>query len=332
MSFFSSEEIKKSPLFEQLVTTMGRMTPAQRETFISKESSIVWKFPNTSEREYTVWIDQQFRDEVVGPVNTLVLQEYPTWVSEGKFDSIHQDGITDILRGLRNAVKNAFSTAAKIVSVGTSVDAVNESEWEKYVKEASGVNLSIYNPAASKYVQEWADLNHEYLKGLPTEYINRISQIVSAGIADGSTKAAIAKSISDAGKAFRGVTTGDQRRAERIARDQVGKLNSTLSRSRMSQAKVDIYKWSTSADERVRGTPGGKYPNTKYSHYIMDKKYKQVDNSSKISDNGVDWRNVRGREEPRHAGQAINCRCVMIPSFIKLKKLANAEINQNNRR
>ena len=206
---------------------------------------------------------------------------------------------------------------------------MNQKDWDKFVKEATGVNLNLFDPSAGELVQEWADLNSEFLSSLPTEYVNTINQIVAQGVSDGESKSIIAEKINEAGKGFRGVLTRDaQRRSERIARDQVGKLNSALSRSRMKQAKVDIYKWSTSADERVRGTPGGKYPKSKFSHFIMDRRFKQVDNANKISDNGIDWRNVRGREEPRHAGQAINCRCTMIPSFIKMKKIVDNDIKK----
>ena len=333
MSLLTAAEVRESPLYDQMYRARFRMTPQKRAETQNKDSELNWRFPFASEREYSTWIDKEFRENIVQPVNKYVLDNYLLWLEEFKKDSVddlHKDGFTQIFQGIALTVKNAFRSIARIIKVGTDVDDLNQKDWDKFVKESTGVNISLFDPNAQELVQEWADLNFEFLNTLPTEYVNTINQIVAQGVSDNESKSAIAESINEAGKSFRGVLTRDaQRRSERIARDQVGKLNSALSRSRMKQAKVDIYKWSTSADERVRGTPGGKYPKSKFSHFIMDRKFKQVDNANKISDNGIDWRNVRGREEPRHAGQAINCRCTMIPSFIKMKKIVDKDIKRN---
>ena len=358
MSLLTAAEVRESPLYQQMYQSRIRMTPQKRLETQNKDSELNWGFPFASEREYAIWIDKEFRENIVQPVNEYVLDNYLLWVDEFKKDSVHwiehllpahteentaeildknkkhydglyKDGFTEIFQGIALTVRNAFRAISKIIKVGTDVDDLNQKDWDKFVKEATGVNLNLFDPSAGELVQEWADLNSEFLSSLPTEYVNTINQIVAQGVSDGESKSIIAEKINEAGKGFRGVLTRDaQRRSERIARDQVGKLNSALSRSRMKQAKVDIYKWSTSADERVRGTPGGKYPKSKFSHFIMDRRFKQVDNANKISDNGIDWRNVRGREEPRHAGQAINCRCTMIPSFIKMKKIVDNDIKK----
>jgi uncharacterized protein with gpF-like domain len=309
------------------------MTPKKRAVTRNTVSSLIWKYPFGAEREYTVWIDKEFRENIVLPVNRYVQDNYLNWLAESRRDSdeLHSDGIADIFRGIKNATRNAFTAIGKIFTVGNRVNTVNEGQWNRFLKESTGVNMQLYTPTAQPYVQEWIDSNRQYLSTLPDEYANRIFQIVSQGVEDGETKGVIGERIHEAGRSFRGVTTGNQRRAERIARDQIGKLNSTLSRARMTQARVAVYKWSTAGDERVRGTPGGSNPKSRYSHYIMDRRYKQVDNANKISDNGIDWRRVRGREEPRHAGNAINCRCVMIPSFIQIKNIVDSDIRRDLR-
>lgn len=331
MSLLVASEIRESPLYTQMYETRKRMTPRRRAETVNLESTKTWKFPFAAEREYAIWIDKEFRENIVQPVNKYVLENYLTWVAESKRDSYHADGIGDVFRAIKNIVKKAFSAVSKIIKVGKDVNDRNVKEWDGFVKEATGVDMNLFDPNAHKYVQEWVDLNKEFLSSFPDEYVNKINQIVAAGVVDGISKTIIARQIADAGKKFRGVFGDDsvQKRSDRIARDQVGKLNSALSRSRMSQAKVDIYKWSTSLDERVRGNPFGKFPRSRFSHYIMEGKYKQVDNANKISDNGRDWRNVRGREERRHAGQAINCRCTEIPSFIKLKNTVDADIKRD---
>jgi len=332
MALYKASEIRESPIYSQMYSSRLNMSVKKREKTRNEESSLIWKYPHSAEREYSVWIDKEFRTNVVSPVNNYVLDNYLQWVFESKKDSLdHMDGLANALQGIANATKKAFTAVAKIFTVGNKVNLTNDAQWERFLKESTGVNMSMYTPAAQPYVQEWVDLNKQYLSSLPDEYVRKISQIVSNGVEDGESKSAIRDKIYEAGKSFRGVVSGSQRRAERIARDQVGKLNSSLSRSRMTQAKIDIYKWSTSVDERVRGTPWGLYPSSRYSHYMMESKYKQVDNPRKISDNGIDWRNVSGREEPRHAGQAINCRCAMIPSFIEMKNLVDSDIDRSEK-
>jgi uncharacterized protein with gpF-like domain len=334
MSIYTENEIRESPLYTQMYNSRYRMTPRKRVATQNTTSSLNWKFPVSAEREYALWIDREFRENIVSPTNKYVLENYDVWLHEFKKDSeevLHKDGLRDILAGIKNVVKKAFSSFGAVSKVGNDVDDLNTNQWDKFVKEETGVNLSIFNNASKEFVQEWIDTNSIYLASLPEEYSNKIFQLVSEGVQSGVSRTVIATQINNEGKKFRGVFGEDntQRRSERIARDQVGKLNSALSRSRMKQAKLDIYKWSTAGDERVRGTPGGKYSKSRYSHYKMDRMFKQVDNASKISDNGIDWRNVRGREEPRHAGQAINCRCTMIPSFVKMKKMVDDDIKKS---
>ena len=50
-------------------------------------------------------------------------------------------------------------------------------------------------------------------------------------------------------------------RADLIARDQTLKLYARLQQERQQQAGITHYVWSTSLDERVRGRPGGVWPN-----------------------------------------------------------------------
>lgn len=329
MSLYSTEEVRLSPLYQQMYYSRSKMSEAKRNATRETPSKYLWEFPYAAEREYSIWIDQELRKNVVQPVNNYVNQNYVLWALEAKRDSVHDDGIMDIIRGIAHVTRKAFTTAAKILKVGNRVNSKNDAQWGRFVKEATGVNMNMYTPTAQRYVQEWVDLNHDYLSGLSSDYARKISQIVSQGVADGESKNTISKKVVEAGKAFRGMVAGSQRRASRIAVDQVGKLNSTLSRARMAEALISIYKWETAADERVRGTPGGKYPKSRYSHYIMDQKFKQVDNASKISSDGENWRRVRGREEPRHAGQAISCRCTMIPSFIQLKTVVDKDIRRS---
>jgi len=90
-------------------------------------------------------------------------------------------------------------------------------------------------------------------------------------------------------------------RANLIARDQVLKANSDLTRVRATEAGITRYRWSTSKDERVRGKPGGKNPNG--LHFALEGQI-------------FAWNDppIAGLDGSRaHPGQDYQCRCIAIP-------------------
>ena len=93
-------------------------------------------------------------------------------------------------------------------------------------------------------------------------------------------------------------------RARLIARDQIGKLNSQLTRERNEALGIDKYIWSTSEDERVRE-----------SHKVMNGKLCRWDDPTVYSDDGGQtWKSrasIGGEQE--HPGIPVNCRCISSP-------------------
>lgn len=85
-------------------------------------------------------------------------------------------------------------------------------------------------------------------------------------------------------------------RANLIARNELGNAASYGMQQTQQQAGVTEYKWWTARDDRVRGRPGGKYPNAKPSHWARHGKV------------------FRWADPPEggHPGQAIQCRCAAL--------------------
>jgi hypothetical protein len=77
-----------------------------------------------------------------------------------------------------------------------------------------------------------------------------------------------------------------------------------------------MYIWSTSGDERVRGTPkseGGKYPDAIPSHYLMNEKLCRWDDSTVYSDDGgKTWRDRPAGAVQLHPGEDYQCRCTAL--------------------
>ena len=69
---------------------------------------------------------------------------------------------------------------------------------------------------------------------------------------------------------FDGMVEQRKGHAKMIARTQISTFNSLTSKARAQNLGIKRAKWVTSRDERVRGNPGGKYPNARPSHYALD--------------------------------------------------------------
>lgn len=98
-------------------------------------------------------------------------------------------------------------------------------------------------------------------------------------------------------------------RAELIARDQTLKLNSQLSQARATSLGVTTYTWVCSRDERVRGNPSGKYPNSAENHWTLHGKIFRYDTPPVV--------NLR-TGETAHPGGSYQCRCVGVPNTDEL--------------
>ena len=123
------------------------------------------------------------------------------------------------------------------------------------------------------------------IRGLAEEQRKRVRDAILQGLQAGSTPASIAESLV-------GVADLPAKRAEFIARDQVGSYNAALTEARMEAAGVDKFIWSTSLDERVRA-----------SHAELEGQVFEWSDPPTIDG------------EKAIPGQPINCRCVAIPVF-----------------
>lgn len=85
-----------------------------------------------------------------------------------------------------------------------------------------------------------------------------------------------------------------------IARNELKAFNSELSKKRAENVGIKKAIWRNAQDERVRGNPGGIYPNAHQDHWTLEGQEYVV---------GVGLKDPRSGEmiEP---GEPINCRCV----------------------
>ena len=105
-----------------------------------------------------------------------------------------------------------------------------------------------------------------------------------------------------------------KKRARFIAKDQTQKMHGVVTRTRQAELGDEEFTWRTMRDQRVVGTPGGKYPvgsKLHGNHFDREGKVYRWDNLP--SDGGPGW--------------PIGCRCYAEP-VIDMEKLNLIEVSQ----
>lgn len=123
-------------------------------------------------------------------------------------------------------------------------------------------------------------VNVDLIKSLPSQYLDKTRSLVLNGAAQGRRHEDLAEDIKKQ-------LNVSETRAKLIARDQMAKVNASITEAKQQALGIIEYEWSTAGDERVRE-----------SH---------ADNDGKI------FRWDSPPAETGHPGDDVNCRCVAIP-------------------
>lgn len=172
-----------------------------------------------------------------------------------------------------------FEGLNKISSISGQVNAVSKKEWNKQVRAAYGVDILRGEPKLADMLSAWEAENLALIKSLPENMTARLRGVMMKAFHEGA-------GLRDLTKLVRETTGAGEKRAELIARDQIGKLNGQLAEMRQTSIGVEEYIWRTSQDERVRPT-----------HRVRNGK------TYKWSDKGI------------RPGSEIRCRCNAEPIF-----------------
>jgi hypothetical protein len=236
---------------------------------------------------------------------------------------IRQDSVEDDLDVLMDDLMkeleliygvNALSSGqlGKVLAdIAERILGANSAYFQKQITVLSGgVPLAMEKPWWPEAKALWEKQNYKLIKNLGEEYITKINNTIINGLQNGWGKEQIIEAISKIDASLSG------HRSYVIARDQVGKLNSIITREQSMYIGMETYFWTSARDERVRGDPSGPYKKAIPSHYDMEGLLCTWRNSEVYSDDlGVTWKKKTGKMEPLQAGMAIMCRCVCSPSW-----------------
>lgn len=164
-------------------------------------------------------------------------------------------------------------------------------ELSKQVKAALGVDIAASDERMPALIDHFAAANVALIRRIPSRLFDDVESKVSQAFTSGRRHEDLAKDIEKS----EGVS---ENAARLIARDQISKLTSAVSRSRNQEIGLSRFRWKTVGDERVRGDPDGLYPKARPSHFLRDDKVYAYDDPPKSLDGEDEW-----------PGTAPLCRC-----------------------
>jgi SPP1 gp7 family putative phage head morphogenesis protein len=183
------------------------------------------------------------------------------------------------------------------MSLGKAADDLNEAnylQWKRSSKSTMGVEFPKDEPWWDQTKKTWQTQNYTQIKKLCEDYITQINSAAEQAVVNGQSVKELTDQIQKID------TTMKKSRAEFIARDQMGKLNSMATQARMTNIGLHMYIWETAGDERVRST-----------HAPMDGLLCRWDDASVYSeDGGKTWIPRPGDAVHLHPGMDYQCRCV----------------------
>lgn len=170
-----------------------------------------------------------------------------------------------------------------VKTAGDDVSKHNAKEMKRLV----GIDPKM-DPGTAPFIDQFRRENVRLITSIADEQLDRVEQTIKDNF--GVRVEALSKKLEQEFDVTKS-------RANLIARDQTLKLNGQLTRVRQQNSGISEYVWTTSNDERVRGNPAGKYPDSDPSHYERDGKQFRWDTPP----------------EGGHPGEDFQCRCTAYP-------------------
>jgi len=262
------------------------------------KSKVVTHFPENLAREY-----MRITNTYMTLLNKTLAEHLPTIrrAIDAEMDGIRRDDSYSVHSVIDRTFMQinadfgkkaaTFGLANKLARLSDLTRKLSISEWKRVVHRTLGINVleDYYNGEFFRdTLRLWTQTNVDLIKTVEDRTLGNMRSIVEDGFRSGKSNTAIGRLIQE--------EYGMERRhAQFIARDQVAKLNSDLTRSQQEDAGVEEYIWSTSDDARVRER-----------HAELDgTRHKWNDPPI------VDERTGRRG----HPGQDFNCRCSALPVF-----------------
>jgi SPP1 gp7 family putative phage head morphogenesis protein len=221
-------------------------------------------YPLAIERQYKIDLQKHFKSIAEELWRVLTKENYERWVADYKRHDANEpiilipekdlkradafeneiNQVIGTLRGHIEKMKDSrgLSDDLRKTVVGTYVFSKNQ--WRKQVQKVVGAEYSTDERWWEKARKAWINENEVLCAAWPEEFLKKVSNVMYTGVRSGWLWGDMAGEL----RKIEGDMTG--RRAELIARDQVGKLNGQLSRFRQTELGLNYYVWTAVGDER----------------------------------------------------------------------------------
>jgi SPP1 gp7 family putative phage head morphogenesis protein len=244
-------------------------------------------------------MQEQTRQILYPALPALVMEANNTKPVVDRADD-YSDNLTQLIQSLSVSIdKNnpIPSIPTMTLDIGQKTSKWNQAQWQKTMKQVTGVNTAQYEPWLQSQLKSFSGENVSLIKSLKDQNLTSIEGMTQRALRSGQRHEEIARQIEAQYETTRN-------RAKLIARDQVSKLNGQLTQLRQNDIGINEYIWRTSGDERVRS-----------NHKVMDGKKCRWDDPT-VFWNGAAWvsrKTISGIE--LHPGGDYQCRCWAEPVF-----------------
>lgn len=254
----------------------------------------IWLFPINAERTYVndlhKIVDQieEAQDKFYTPsaINFLIRERniFIPADAQVKIDA-WEDGAERLSNRAEEETNRLVTLGLILLIADKSALAVNQmnlKQWLEVMQSAMSVMIHQREPWIPSTLNSYIKTNVSLITRMKDEHLKAVSEILQLGISGGLSQSEISKMIQTK-------TQVTRNRADRIARDQTGKLNGQLTQLRQTGIGISRYSWRDSRDNKVRA-----------SHRLHSN------------------RTFRWDQPPigtGHPGQDYNCRCWAEPVF-----------------
>lgn len=248
-------------------------------------------------------IEVEYRKSIYRVLASIILkvkQRIPKILKrlQPKFTQDSRDAWPDIiekeLQKIKDTWRNKDENIVRLSKV--FVDKVMKSNGEDiervFKRYNIGINIFADNKLLKNIVRARINENVELVKTIGETLLSKVSTNVYEGATKGLRASEIAKSMIK-------YSNISLKRANFVARNQLGTFYSNVNKERMLALGVKRYQWLDMRDSKVRGNPSGKYPNSKRNHWARNGKTFEYENPPAGG----------------HPGEDDGCRCVARPIF-----------------
>lgn len=135
--------------------------------------------------------------------------------------------------------------AVRVTEFAAAANRFNSNQFHAVIRSAYGIDIFKAEPWLVDVLKNWESQNISLIRSIPSESLSRLHGKIVQAVRSGQTVRDLRKII----QSEYGIAT---RRAELIARDQIGKLNGQLTEERQKGIGIKKYRWRGVLDNRER--------------------------------------------------------------------------------